>query len=124
MLAYHQHAPALTEFFTLLTHRYAIQHQTMPFGFLVFSFGDKVCCFVFEIQAKVARAWREVMPDTYRNKQRGEIRDLASLWRLARNRKLKQEMGARQVHLDSGTYWNGADPTHFHQFGALLFSRF
>jgi hypothetical protein len=80
-----------------------------------------VCCFVFKMKAKGGRAWREVMLDRYRKKQRGAIRDLANLWRLTRNRKLKQEMGARQVHLDSGTYRNGAGPTHFHQCGALLF---
>jgi hypothetical protein len=115
---------SLDEFFTFLTRRYAIQHQTMPLGFLVFSCGDKVCCFVFKMKAKGGRAWREVMPDSYRKKQRGAIRDLANLWRLTRNRKLKQEMGARQVHLDSGTYRNEAGPTHFHQCGALLFSLF
>jgi len=115
---------SLDEVFTFLTRRYAIQHQTMPLGFLVFSFGDKVCGFVFKMKAKGGRAWREVMPDSYRKKQRGAIRDLANLWRLTRNRKLKQEMGARQVHLDSGTYRNGVGPTHFHQCGALLFSLF
>jgi hypothetical protein len=115
---------SLDEFFTFLTRRYAIQHQTMPLGFLVFSCGDNVCCFVFKMKAKGGRAWREVMPDRYRKKQRGAIWDLASLWRLTRNRKLKQEMGARQRHLDSGTYRNWAGPTHFHQCGALLFSRF
>jgi len=47
----------------------------------------------------------------------------ASLWPLTRSRKLKQETTARQVHLDSGTYRNGAGPTHFHQFGTLLFLR-
>ena len=47
----------------------------------------------------------------------------ASLWPLTRSRKLKQETTARQVHFDSGTYRNGAGPTHFHQFGILLFLR-
>jgi hypothetical protein len=47
----------------------------------------------------------------------------ASLWSLTRSRKFKQETTARQVHLDSGTYRNGAGPTHFHQFGILLFLR-
>lgn len=47
----------------------------------------------------------------------------ASLWPLTWSWKFKQETSARQVHLDSGTYRNGAGPTHFHQFGALLFLR-
>ena len=53
---------SLDEVFTFLTRRYAIQHQTMPLGFLVFSFGDKVCGFVFKMKAKGGRAWREVIP--------------------------------------------------------------
>ena len=57
---------SLDEFFTFLTRRYAIQQRTMPLGFLVLSFGDKVCCFVFTMQAKVARTWREIMPDRNR----------------------------------------------------------
>jgi hypothetical protein len=47
----------------------------------------------------------------------------AILWPLTSNRNFKQQTTARQVHLDSGTYRNGAGPTHFHQFGALLFLR-
>lgn len=45
-------AHQLDEFFDFLTRRYAIQHQTMPLGFLVFSFGDKICCFAFRIPSK------------------------------------------------------------------------
>jgi len=45
-------ARQLDEFFTFLTRRYAIQQNTTPLGFLVFSFGDKVCCFAFRVPAK------------------------------------------------------------------------
>ena len=45
-------ARQLDEFFTFLTRRYAMQQNATPLGFLVFSFGSKVCVFAFKMPAK------------------------------------------------------------------------
>lgn len=45
-------ARQLDEFFTFLTRRYAIQQNAQPLGFLVYSFGTKICVFAFKMPAK------------------------------------------------------------------------
>ena len=45
-------ARQLDEFFTFLTRRYAMQQHAQPLGFLVYSFGTKVCVFAFKMPAK------------------------------------------------------------------------
>ena len=45
-------ARQLDEFFTFLTRRYAIQQNAQPLGFLVYSFGTRVCVFAFKMPAK------------------------------------------------------------------------
>ena len=51
-------ARQLDEFFTFLTRRYAMQQNAQPLGFLVFSFGSKVCVFAFKMPAK---GWSRLM---------------------------------------------------------------
>jgi hypothetical protein len=49
---------------------------------------------------------------------------LVDLGLLTRRRKLKEETRASEVHLGLVVHLNGASPTDFHEFGALLFSYF
>lgn len=45
-------ARQLDEFFDFLTRRYAMQQNAQPLGFLVYSFGTKVCVFAFKMPSK------------------------------------------------------------------------